>query len=462
MGIFKSLNREQKEAVGLLQIGTFLEYFDLDLYVNMEVLLDAIFFPKTDPHTAALLSAFAFCSTFVMRPFGALLFGYIGDNIGRKTTVIITTLMMSVSCVVMANLPTYVQIGIAATWTVTICRIVQGLSSMGEVMGAMVYMTEITKPPAQYPAVAFINVAAALGSVAALGVATLVTTVGFNWRIAFWVGAGIAVVGSIARTRLRETPEFIDSFERRRNKIKNNKKHNENDAAKTTEDTILKRNNHLAFFLLHCGWPLSLYLCYMYFNPILKQDYGYSTEDIIHHNFLLSLIQFSTWLFLAVLSFRIHPLKIMKTIGVVFLFITIFLPFLIAYRTNHFYLFALQAMLMIFSIVSFPGVPIFIKNFPVLKRVMATSVLYSLSRAVVYVFTSFGLVYLSEVFGHYGLWIVMLPITIGFLWGVKHFEVVEGICTPKISSLFGFKYAPVEVLPNPQQESKVVEDKKFA
>ena len=123
MSFLSALKREQKEAVGLLQIGTFLEYFDLMLYVHMAVLLNELFFPKTDPHTTALLTAFAFCSTFVLRPFGALLFGWIGDNIGRKTTVVITTMMMSLSCIVMASLPTYEQIGITAAWVITICRI---------------------------------------------------------------------------------------------------------------------------------------------------------------------------------------------------------------------------------------------------------------------------------------------------------------------------------------------------
>ncbi|MCX7353118.1 MAG: MFS transporter, partial [Proteobacteria bacterium] len=78
MGLFSSLTKGQKESIGLLQIGTFLEYFDLMLYVHMAVFLNELFFPKTDPHTAALLSAFAFCSTFVLRPFGALIFGYLG------------------------------------------------------------------------------------------------------------------------------------------------------------------------------------------------------------------------------------------------------------------------------------------------------------------------------------------------------------------------------------------------
>ena len=212
MAVFSSLSRQQKEAVGLLQIGTVLEYFDLMLYVHMAVLLNELFFPKTDPHTAALLSAFAFCSTSVLRPFGALIFGWIGDNIGRKSTVVITTIMMSISCVVMANLPTYAQIGVSAAWVVTICRIVQGLASMGEYVGANIYLTEIIKPPSQYPAVAFLDTASSFGGVMALFVATIATssTSAFNWRIAFWIGAGLAVVGSVARTRLRETPDFLN------------------------------------------------------------------------------------------------------------------------------------------------------------------------------------------------------------------------------------------------------------
>ena len=75
-----SLTREQKEAVGLLSIGTFLEYFDLMLYVHMAVLLNELFFPKYDPFTASLITAFAFCSTYLLRPIGALIFGYIGEH----------------------------------------------------------------------------------------------------------------------------------------------------------------------------------------------------------------------------------------------------------------------------------------------------------------------------------------------------------------------------------------------
>jgi MFS family permease len=74
----RSLTKEQKEAVGLLLIGTFLEYFDLMLYVHMAVFLNELFFPQSDPHTAAIYSATAFCSSLVFRPVGALIFGWIG------------------------------------------------------------------------------------------------------------------------------------------------------------------------------------------------------------------------------------------------------------------------------------------------------------------------------------------------------------------------------------------------
>jgi MHS family proline/betaine transporter-like MFS transporter len=192
MGLLSSLNRDQKEFIGLLQIGTFLEYFDLMLYVHMAVVMNVLFFPKTDPQTAALLAALAFCSTYVMRPIGALIFGWLGDNIGRKSTIIITTIMMSLSCILMANLPTYAQIGISAAWIMTICRIMQGMSSMGEIIGAEIYVTESIPRPNSYPAVAWIIIAASIGAMVATGVATLVTSYYMNWRIAFWIGAGIA------------------------------------------------------------------------------------------------------------------------------------------------------------------------------------------------------------------------------------------------------------------------------
>ena len=109
-----------------------------------------------------------FCSTFVFRPVGAIIFGWIGDNIGRKATVIITTAIMVITCIITATLSPYSEIGIAATIVITLCRVAQGISSMGEIMGDQIYLTEITKPPTQYSSVAMIVTASTVGGVAAL------------------------------------------------------------------------------------------------------------------------------------------------------------------------------------------------------------------------------------------------------------------------------------------------------
>ncbi len=428
---FKSLSRDQKEAVGLLQIGTFLEYFDLMLYVHLAVLLNELFFPKTDPHTAAILAAFAFCSTFVLRPFGALLFGYIGDHIGRKSTVILTTMMMAISCIIMASLPTYAQIGIASAWLVTGCRIVQGFSSMGEIMGAEIYVTELIPPPMQYPTVSFVAVSAALGTTVALAIATLVTHFGFNWRIAFWVGAAIAVIGSVARTRLRETPEFLKEHEKIQQKLnaKNDLGNNKFSKAIKTQKLIntekLNRKTFWAYLVTWCGWPMSFYLVFMYFNKILKQDYFYTSEKIILHNFLLSIISLIVLVVISVLSYKIHPLKILKTRGKMSLVLSLLLPVAILGSNSNIQIFLLQTLLLIGGLATSPGVPIFLKHIPTLKRFTSATFVYALSRAVMYIITSFSLVYLTEIFSYYGLWLVMVPVSVGFLWGVNHFEKLE-------------------------------------
>lgn len=212
MSFFLSLNKEQKEAVGLLQAGTFLEYFDLMLYVHMAVVLNELFFPKTDTKTASFLAASTFCSIYFLRPVGALLFGYIGDCIGRKTTVILTMMLMATSCILIASLPTYEQIGITAAWLVTFCRVIQGISCMGEIIGAEIYLTELIPLPLRYCIVGLVSCASRLGMVAALCIAMLVTSYElFDWRYAFWAAACLALVGSVSRMRLRETPEFLDS-----------------------------------------------------------------------------------------------------------------------------------------------------------------------------------------------------------------------------------------------------------
>lgn len=417
------LKKEQGEAVALLSIGTFLEYFDLMIYIHMAVLLNELFFPKTDAHTAALLTAFAFCSTYLLRPIGALAFGYIGDNVGRKVTVVITTTMMSFSCLVMANLPTYSQIGITAAWVVTICRIIQGMSSMGEISGAQLYLSETIQPPARYSAVALLAFSVSLGTSAALGLASSVTSFGLSWRLAFWAGATIAVIGAVARTKLRETPDFADAKRRIKDKL----------AAGDLDKKTLKANYKVnqktssALFLMDCMWPLCFYFSYVFCGNILKQSFGFTAEQIIHQNFIVSIVQIASLLMFVFLSYKIYPLIILKVKLIISSVIIISCPFWLNNITDPFYLLVLQSSVIFFAADAAPATAIFYKHFPVLRRFTYISFTYAMSRALTYLVTAFGLVYLTENFGNWGILVIMLPVCIGYLIGLMHFEKLDKV-----------------------------------
>ncbi len=426
---YSMLKPQQKEAIGLLSIGTFLEYFDLMLYVHMAVLLNELFFPKTDPHTTALLSAFAFCTTFVFRPIGALIFGWLGDNIGRKSTVIITTFMMAVSCFTMANLPTYEQIGITASWLLTLCRIMQGMSSMGEIMGAEIYLAEATKPPIQYPVVSLMSTFSSFGTMVALAIASLVTSYNFNWRHAFMCGAGVALVGVVARTSLRETPDFADAKRHLKRAL-----HNVSDKISINQNRLennllinekVSRKTAIAYFFINCSWPVSFYFTYIHCSNILKNSFNYSVEQVIHHNLIVSLVNLLVYITLTFLCYRIYPLIITRFRLKVFWVLALILPFCLNSVTDPIHVLLIQSSFMLFNPQGLPAIAIYIKHFPIFKRFSYTSWIFALSRALMYVVTSFGLVYLVEYFGHFGVIMIMLPISIGFAYGLNHFEKLE-------------------------------------
>lgn len=422
-GTFASLTKQQKEAVGLLSIGTFLEYFDLMLYVHMAVLLNELFFPKSDPNVAAFLSAAAFCSTYALRPFGALIFGYIGDTIGRKVTVIITTFMMAISCIVMANLPTYDQIGMKAVVIMTVCRMIQGISSMGERIGAGIYITEITKPPIQYAAVTLTGCLSALGGTFALAVASLVTSQGFNWRIAFWIGAVVAVIGFLARTSLRETAEFVNA-KRRITNILDATKLKAQKINPIMQENVSKKTIIANFFTL-CGGPVSLYFTYIHCGNILKNSFHYTAAQVIHQNFIVSTIGLVIYCIMIYLSYKIYPLIILKVKLLIFTFIMIFCPYLLDNITSPLHLLLIQLVPITCGLAQTPAMPIFFKHFPIFKRFTYANVTYAIAHALMYIVTSFGITYFVHIFGHYGLLIILIPLIVGYTFGLYHFEKLE-------------------------------------
>ncbi|WP_375332849.1 MULTISPECIES: hypothetical protein [unclassified Candidatus Tisiphia] len=124
---------------------------------------------------------------------------------------------------------------------------------MGEIVGAEIYLTEFVRPPMQYPAVMLIAIFSILGGTTALGIAFVATKYEFNWRIAFWIGACIAMVGGVARTALKETTDFADAKRRLKNTLD---KLNVN-IITLKDDPILyekvKTQTAIALFLIQCG-----------------------------------------------------------------------------------------------------------------------------------------------------------------------------------------------------------------
>lgn len=419
-----SLTREQKEAVGLLSIGTFLEYFDLMLYVHMAVLLNELFFPKTDPFTASLLSAFAFCSTYLLRPFGALVLGYIGDNVGRKATIIISTGIMALSCMVMANVPTYAQIGITASWVVTACRVLQGLSSLGEVVGAQIYLLESLKPPLMYKMVCTVVVFSALGGFSALGIATLATSLNFNWRIAFWIGTVVALIGIVARTTLRESVDFINA----RNKLKHVFNEADIDKKLLTEHPIWKKRTNirvvLSYFIMECTSPIYFYINYVYCSDVLK-IFGLSPSDIIKHNFILSGFNLLNTVLLTFLVSRFHPIRILQYRFVLFVPFILIFPFLLTVINSEFQLFIVQLYCILLGCTAFPANPIILKYFPILQRFTVSTFTFAIAKAATYCITAFGTIYLFKFFDHLGLLMLIVPVNIGYFYALKYFKRLE-------------------------------------
>lgn len=425
------MDRKQKETVGLLQIGTFLEYFDLMLYVHMAVLLNDLFYPKTDPHMASLIAAFSFCSVYVLRPVGALIFGYIGDVIGRKNAIIISTMLMAFSCAIMIGLPTYEKIGLAATAGLTLCRALQGIAAQGELVGTEIYLVETVAPPLRYFVVSLTSFFSSLGGMAALGIYSLMSLFGINWRFAFAFGAFIAIVGTTARTRLHETPDFVDMKRRCKKELEDTIEHSAEQRALLLGSKILakekvNKKTALAYFFISCGFPVCFYYSFIHLPQHLKLHFNYSPDQILHHNLIVAIIYVISFLIYALLSLKIHPLKMLRFRAMAFLLIgCLFYYFQDTVLSSLTNVLLLQCGVMCFGIMDVPASGVFMSYFPIAKKYTSVSLLYAFSRITIYVSTSFGLALLTKYFDNYGFLVIALPISIAFLWGVAHFEKLE-------------------------------------
>jgi len=209
------MSKDEKFVIFASSLGTVFEWYDFYLYATLAPFFAALFFPPGND-TAALLSAFAtYAAGFLVRPFGAIIFGRIGDLVGRKYTFLVTIVVMGGATFLVGLLPTFQTIGWLAPILLVALRLAQGLALGGEYGGAATYVAEHARPNERGYATSFIQTTATLGFFLALLVIGLCRFymdakmfAEWGWRIPFWISLILLVFSVYIRLRLNESPIF--------------------------------------------------------------------------------------------------------------------------------------------------------------------------------------------------------------------------------------------------------------
>jgi len=209
------MTSEEKFVIFASSLGTVFEWYDFYLYAILAPFFAALFFPSGND-TAALLSAFAtYAAGFLVRPFGAIIFGRVGDLVGRKYTFLVTIVVMGASTFAVGLLPTFKMVGWTAPILLVTLRLLQGLALGGEYGGAATYVAEHSRPGERGYSTSYIQTTATLGMLLALVVIAVSRTSidakmfsEWGWRIPFLVSLILLVFGVYIRLRLNETPIF--------------------------------------------------------------------------------------------------------------------------------------------------------------------------------------------------------------------------------------------------------------
>ncbi|MCY1499485.1 Inner membrane metabolite transport protein YhjE [compost metagenome] len=187
-------------------MGTALEFYDFVIYGTAAALVfPQVFFPDMDPLTATLVAFGAFGSGFFARPLGGMVFGHYGDRIGRQKALVITLLLMGLSTLLIGCLPSYSSIGLAAPALLVLLRLIQGFAAGGEWGGAALFGIESAPPGKRGLWGSFTSMGIGIGGILGAAVFAIVSTAfdddlaSFAWRIPFWLGGVLVLIGLYAR-----------------------------------------------------------------------------------------------------------------------------------------------------------------------------------------------------------------------------------------------------------------------
>src|SRR5581483_199435 len=204
-----------KRIIFASSLGTMIEWYDFYIFGSLAAVMSAVIFPGKDPVWDLIKYWALFATGFIVRPFGALVFGRIGDLIGRKYAFLVTLTVMGLSTFLIGCLPTYAAVGALAPAIVLVLRLLQGLALGGEYGGAAVYVAEHVPDNKRGFYTSFIQITATLGLFISLAVILLVQNLisreafgAWGWRIPFLLSIFLVAISLYIRLRMKESPIF--------------------------------------------------------------------------------------------------------------------------------------------------------------------------------------------------------------------------------------------------------------
>ena len=210
------LTKEERKVIFASSLGTVFEWYDFYLYGSLAAIIAKHFFAGVNETTSFIFALLAFAAGFAVRPFGAIVFGRLGDMIGRKHTFLITIVIMGISTAIVGFLPGYATIGVAAPIILITLRLLQGLALGGEYGGAATYVAEHAPKGKRGYFTSWIQTTATLGLFMSLLVILACRTIlgteafeAWGWRIPFLLSILLLIVSVYIRLQLSESPVFL-------------------------------------------------------------------------------------------------------------------------------------------------------------------------------------------------------------------------------------------------------------
>ena len=216
-----------KRAVGAMALGNAMEWFDFGVYSYIAVTLGQVFFPSSNPSAQLIATFGTFAAAFLVRPIGGMVFGPLGDRIGRQRVLAMTMIMMAAGTFAIGLIPSYSSIGIFAPVLLLVARLVQGFSTGGEYGGAATFIAEFSTDKRRGFMGSFLEFGTLIGYVLGAGTVALLTAtlshealLSWGWRVPFLIAGPLGLVGLYIRMKLEETPAFKKQAEARESEDK--------------------------------------------------------------------------------------------------------------------------------------------------------------------------------------------------------------------------------------------------